>query len=224
MFGSKRLMWLRIYSRMGNRITLLPHSCHFPRQATAPMKLVSWILICNNNEVWKEKNLLSSACWIQWRVSMETWKIRRNIKTFLYFLLKHLYLFLNWLICVCIIHIHTFLKKKSIKYGKAWGTLATSRQGEKESKREKRETKWEGKKNKEGSKQANNDYLWLWNLSRFKLLEAERELLGSTTVYLLQSLCFPYGCCFLSWATPDYQSHWCVDGNCCRRRRECDGQ
>lgn len=55
MFGSKRLMWLRIYDRMGNGMTLLPHSCHFPRRATAPMKFLSWMLICDNNEVWKGK-------------------------------------------------------------------------------------------------------------------------------------------------------------------------
>lgn len=122
-------------------------------------------------------------------------------------------------------HIHTyFLKEKKCKTWKSLRYLSQlqterKREGEKESAREKR-----GRKNGE-KKKDNKHYLWLWKPQRCKLLEAQRELSGNLTAYLLQRfLGFPCGCCFLPPGTPtDHQSHWCTDGNCSSRRAR-DGQ
>lgn len=150
-------MWLRMYHRMGNGITLL-HSCHLHRQATAPVKLLSWMLIWNNNEVWKknQKNkVLSSACWIQWRVSIgKLEKLGEILRLFCIF-------YWNFSICnlmdlfVCAHRYTYFLKGKTHKVWQSLrylSRLQTERKRKWEYKREKRDKMGRKERKKEGRK------------------------------------------------------------------------
>lgn len=55
MFGSTRLVWLHVYHKKGKRITALPHSCPFPKQAATPA--LNEIPICNANLLKKKRGV-----------------------------------------------------------------------------------------------------------------------------------------------------------------------